>query len=505
VQPADALRVGFRLPVVRGRSVLPFYLFGGGVGAAARLPLVVGLVVAYLLLTAQERIAPVARELGRIDPGAFEPTTGPAVPPGLDDALAGLFTPNVVLVLGLSLLGSVLVAVPLGAAARAATTATVYAGVRGDDAATAGVGGMADHWPGFLALLLLRVAATVLALLPVALALAVAGTAVGAGVGGGSPTLAGAAVLIGLLGGLFSLVLLLAVTLLFAFAGPAIVVDDVGAWRGVRNGVGFLRRRPGAALVYVVVVLGTLFAFAALAGLAGVAGVSRLAALLGTVFVFPALDGVKVGLYADADPAVGGSPPRVRAGLGRGLRAFVGFARGHPLENLLAIVLLAVAIAAGYAATAPYGARIDPPTDVLTVFGAVPIGPFVNIAANNWLVATTFAYGGLAVGAGAASGLAFNGLLVGALAGVFDRVAFLALVAPHGLLELPVLAAAGGLGFHLGRVGWGWVRGRRSRPEVAAELVDAFDVLVGIAVLLVVASFVEAVLTPRIAAYVLGG
>ncbi|MFC6795032.1 stage II sporulation protein M [Halobaculum halobium] len=172
---------------------------------------------------------------------------------------------------------------------------------------------------------------------------------------------------------------------------------------------------------------------------------------------------------------------------------------------MLAALATLVGIAAGYATTAPYGVTASGPEDVAGVFGTVPVGPFVTIAANNWLVSAGLAYGGIAFGVPAVSGLLFNGVLVGALAGVFDRLAFLALVAPHGVLELPVIAVAGGLGLHLGGVGWRAVRGRTNPDEVATALERAARVLVGIGILLIVAAAIEAFVTPRVAAVVLGG
>ncbi|PSQ04998.1 hypothetical protein BRC97_10285 [Halobacteriales archaeon QS_6_71_20] len=88
---------------------------------------------------------------------------------------------------------------------------------------------------------------------------------------------------------------------------------------------------------------------------------------------------------------------------------------------------------------------------------------------------------------------------------MFDPTAFLALVAPHGVLELPTIAVAGGLGLHLGAVGWRGLCGRTDAATVAGELERAAYVLVGVGVLLVVAAAVEAFLTPRVAAAVLGG
>ena len=198
---------------------------------------------------------------------------------------------------------------------------------------------------------------------------------------------------------------------------------------------------------------------------------------------------------------------RLVGGFRRGLRRLGGFVVGHPLANLAALALFAVSIAAGWQLTADVGTRLSGPSNVATVFGETSLeatAVFGNIAANNWLVAATASFGGLGFGVPTAVSLLFNGVLIGALGGVFDRLTFLALVAPHGVIEIPALAVAGGLGLHLGRVAYRGVRGRVTVDAVADELRLAFDVLVGLAVVFVVAAAIEAYLTPLVASWILG-
>jgi hypothetical protein len=306
------------------------------------------------------------------------------------------------------------------------------------------------------------------------------------------------------LGGLLAV---LATLLLLAFAGPAVVVDRVGAVDALRRSAGFVRRHPAATAAFALVSLGTYVGALVLVGALNVAGAARLGAIVVALAVLPFLDAFAVALYAGRGLSPGDRAPlrdRLRGALRRGVRELAGFLRGHPLANLAGALLIAVGVAGGYAFTAPMGVSIPPPADVSLVFGALPVGPFANIAANNWLVSAGTAFGGLAFGVPAAASLLFNGVLIGALAGVFDRTAFLALVVPHGVLELPAIAVAGGMGLHLGVVGWRVVRGRADAADVAAELRRATWVLVGLALVLVLASFVEAFLTPRIASFVLG-
>lgn len=529
VKLASALRAGVRLPVAYARTILPLYLLATSATAVARVPLLVAVAVVAAVLRAQGRIQPVVSELDGLQPDQIDPSNASALPPGLVDAVGNLVTPTVVGVLAVGLLAAFVVGVVAQSAAAGAKLAGVYAALDDRPPLVAGVGGLRRYWTRFLGFTLVRYVLFGLALVPV-----VVGLQVGLFVGIAGSGIAG--LLVGLAGLFLSFVLFVAVFLGLAFGGPAIVVDDVGIGGAIRRSLGFIRREPIAVGFYAIVTTGTFVAVGTAAVALNVAGVQQLVGVLVALLVTPALDGFKTSLYADeglpkrspATPSAGdpsatstttgaeaaastpeptASPPlraRVSTGVERGVRALGGFVRYHPLANVASVAVMAAGIAGGYAYTAPFGASISGPADVAGVFGAIPVGPFVNIAANNWLVAATSSYSGLALGVSTVAGLLFNGALVGMLAGVYDRLPFVLLVAPHGIVELPALAVAGGLGLHLGRVGLEWVRGRRDVPSVADELESAFDVLVGLAIVLVVAAFVEAFLTPRIAAALLG-
>ncbi|SEO60598.1 Stage II sporulation protein M [Halogranum amylolyticum] len=495
---ASALRSGVRIPLRCPWTVLPFYLLATGTLVVARVPLLAGLALVLTLLRTQGRIEPVVRAFDGFDPNQVDPSDPTTLPSGLTEALDGLVTPTVVAVLGVALFATLVVGLVVQAVASAGTFSAVYAALDGRDPLTDGIRGLVGHWQTFVGLSLLRVG-----LLAVAIGLVAAGVAVGVTLGGPLGVVAG--VLVGLAG----LVTAVGVSLALSFVGPAVVVDEVGVAGSVRGSLGFIRRNPVEFLLFVVVTVGVSLAVGAAAGVANLLGVPRLVGVVTPLVVAPVLGGFQTALYADVElPSREiGSPYRRRfgGGLARGWRALRRFVGGHPLAVVGAAALLTVGIVAGWAFTAPFGVTLQPPEDVAGVFGTFAVGPFVNIAANNWLVATGGSYGGLALGVPTASELLFNGALIGALAGVFDRVGFLALVAPHGVVELPALAVSGGLGLHLGRVGLDGLRGRLSAQEVGEELGGAFEVLVGLALVFVVAAFVEAFLTPQIAALVLGG
>ena len=572
---AAAITAAGRLLREKPGELLPAYLLASAVAAVARVPVFAGAAVAVALLNATGRIEPVVTAIGELEGGGLEGGESPANVLAVREALEGLVTPEVVGLIGVGVLASLAVALVVRPVSVAITQATVWAAIDGaDEPLTRGVAG-ARRWRTFLGLLVVRLVA---GLTLVGIPLAVAGLLATV-----SPVLALGGGVLALLGGL----LFLLVSALLAFAGPAAVVEEVGAIKAIKHSVGFVRNHVGRAVALLFVGAAGFLAAGLLANVAATLGVGRLGATLVPFVVSPAFDLALTGLYVGvvtsdpSDTPAGDEPPasdtadgrgveterlgqperpaerdtqpaseadesdrseRVDTGeglspdaerestpnaeradrprvlatrdrgplgawvqsvLGDGLRAFGGVVTRHPLAMIGAVVTFLGGLAAGWQLTAPYGVQLDPPGAVGEVFGTVPIDVFLNIAANNWLVAVSGVYSGLAFGVPAATGAITNGVLVGALAGVFDPTAFLAFVAPHGVIEVPTLLVAWGFGLHLGVVGWRGLRGRSDAERVAGELRLAGRVLVGAAVLLVVAAAVEAFVTPRVAEFVL--
>jgi len=514
---AEAVAAAGRLLRDRPAAVLPAYLLAIGLTTAARVPLTLALGVAGASLALTGRLEPLVRAAADLQEAAREGGAGgglgpgsggvpETLPPGVESALVGAVTPTVVASLAVGVVAAVVVGLLARALASAVTYGTVWAGLDGRPPLVDGVRS-AGRWRTFLGISLVRIVVVALALgVPLAVAGGVAAAAGGVADAGvlGAVGLLAAVLLLGL-----GVVAVAVAWFLLAFAEPAAVVDGRGAVDAVRASLGFVRAHPAHALAFALVAVGAYVAAVVATTAADAVGAGRLGGIALPLVVVPLLEAGATALYAGVDrPAPAGRPAartRLRRTLGLGWSEFVGFLRGHPVAWLGGVAVLAAGVAAGYAATAGYGVRVPPPADVAGVFGTVAVGPFLTIAANNWLVSAGLAFGGVAVGLPAATGLAFNGVLVGALAGVFDPTAFLALVAPHGVLELPTIAVAGGLGLHLGAVGWRGVRGRADAETVAGELERAAYVLVGVGVLLVIAAAVEAFLTPRVAAAVLGG
>jgi uncharacterized membrane protein SpoIIM required for sporulation len=515
VSLGSALHAGVRLLADRPASVLPVYLLGAGLTATVRVPILLAIATTVALLASDGRLETLVTELDsylqNTDFQSDAMATPPELPPGLESAFADLFSLPVVAVLVVGVGASLLIGVVATGLANAAALHGVYGALIDDNAVDAALAGLGRDWGAFVGLSIVETALVVLGFVPAAIGLSLLAVSPAAGV---------VATVVGVLLGVAVVIIGL---LALAFAGQSIVVDDAGLGGGIRRSVGFPFRRPRAFVGYVLVAIGIFAALSVTGSLFSILGVSQLSGIVGPLVALPFLDIFKLAIYADRPlPGVDTESPaddaessagsasqpshrkRAVAAFRDGLGALGGFIVGHPLAILLATAIFALSAVASFQLTAGLGTEIPLPDDVRNVFGAVPLGTFVMLAANNWLVSATAAYGGVALGVPTAVDMLLNGAIVGALYGVTDPLGFVALVAPHGVIELPVIFVAGGLGFHVAGTVGGLLVGRRDRADLAAALRLAYRVLLGLAVVLVVAAFIEAFLTPRIAAAVLG-
>jgi uncharacterized membrane protein SpoIIM required for sporulation len=218
-------------------------------------------------------------------------------------------------------------------------------------------------------------------------------------------------------------------------------------------------------------------------------------------------------LVLRARPVVYGERARRRGGL----RAFV--SRGYWRELRAHRATLAVALVAMFAPAllsaawavhdpgaaiglmpAAYRSAADPHVRHLPTGAASQAGLASSIFTNNIQVTFLTFAGGLALGVGTVLVLAYNGLLLGTLAGLTIQAGtfsvFVRYVAPHGLLELSCISVAGAAGLGLGRalIEPGLLtRGESLRREAR----KAVALVLGTAPWLVLAGTVEGFVTPR--------
>jgi uncharacterized membrane protein SpoIIM required for sporulation len=133
--------------------------------------------------------------------------------------------------------------------------------------------------------------------------------------------------------------------------------------------------------------------------------------------------------------------------------------------------------------------------------GATALAAFASsIFTHNIEVSFLAFAGGLLLGAGSIAILAYNGLTLGALAGITIQggnfAVFVRYVAPHGMLELSCFTVAGAAGL---RLVWAMIdAGRLSRGEsLRREARPAVAMILGTAPWLVVAGLTEGFVTPH--------
>jgi len=221
-------------------------------------------------------------------------------------------------------------------------------------------------------------------------------------------------------------------------------------------------------------------------------------------------------LVGEAYAELYGSSPRRFAAVLRFLaRGYPVLVRTHWRQIALSAALLFGAIALGYllayvnyplarvfipqALREGVGDAIEQGGDLPEIAAALAPLLTAGITTNNIQVGLMAFAGGMTAGVLTSYALLVNGLMIGALAGVFAKAGeslyFWALIVPHGALELPAIVLAGGAGLLLARaiVSPGDLPRSAALKAVSA---DAVKLVLGAIPLFVVAGFIEGFITP---------
>ncbi|RKD98411.1 stage II sporulation protein M [Halopiger aswanensis] len=484
----------------RPGDLLPLYLLGAAVPAIIRVVPFFAALVGYLHLRTSGRLATVQTELADLE-SPPDPQTNPDAfdrwAEGLVPVFEQVLTPTMLAIGLVTVLLVILLAAVVSPYVTAGQLAASYARLRDERGVDAGFAGARRHWLRFLGLYLLEFLLWAVLLLGGGIAVVIAaGGLSAAGVGA-------VGILVGLLVGLLLIVALAAVRALFAFAPVAVVVDDVGVFASLSRTASFVRAYPGGALAYYVLSLGVFLGFSALSGVLALVEIVVFPSLLGIVLLFPALDLLKTSLYGTYRGRL--RPPtspdrslqsQVGDGLRRGWAEMVAFVRSTPGTHALVLAVGLGSFAAGWYAADPYAGVIE--TSIASrLEGHVPPAAALEFFGNNWLVAITTVYSGVAFVVPAVVSVLFNGLALGITARLeVAPLELLAFVVPHGVIEIPAILIAGALGVSVGVDGWRTLQGRMRRATFADRLERAFWVLVGIGILLAVAGAIEGFVSP---------
>ncbi|MDY6775345.1 MAG: stage II sporulation protein M [Halobacteria archaeon] len=491
----DSLRSAYSALSNSTSELLPFYMMTAASSVAARVVPVLGIVASYVVLSSHGRIEDFKSEIEGFNTSTLvsDGELNQTAADSLTQTFSVLVTPESTAVLGVSLVGGVVLFAFVNSVVSAAKINAAYGVLRRSGSPVEdGLRGGASDYLSLFFLFCLEAAVELLLV------------SVFGGLAAVVPT--AAAVLLAPVW----LVSALGVHLFFLFAPQAVVVDSEDVFGSLRRNFGFVTSQPVETAVYLivaVVVYSVSFGLSAVLSLVSATTVATLVVMLGVV---PFLDITKTSLYSgetySRETSVVGVERSVSTRLldsvRDGLSETAVFVRSHPLLVTVSLGVFVVGLVNGLNAASGIEVVMEPPEESSRLFQN-PVGTFFEIGANNWLVGFSQAYSGLAVGVPTLVSLWYNGAVIGGILGVrigstapLGLASLVALLAPHGVLEIPALGVTGGLGLHLGRESWAVLRGRASVGELADEVRRAYSVLVGLLVVFVVASAVESFVTP---------
>ncbi|OIB58439.1 stage II sporulation protein M [Natrialba sp. SSL1] len=488
----------------RPGDLLPVYFLGAALPAIIRVVPMIAALIGILYLSLSGRLESIISFVQETDPGAMP---GPEASEEAVEQWVSQFEPLIELLLtpttALLIVGSVILTVVLAFVLYAVTTAAqlsaCYGRTRNDRGMIAALAGARRYWLRLLGLVLLELvlwigilgAASVGLVATVGTVSALTGTSV----------VAVPAVLFALL---IVAVLLAAVRALFAFAPVAVVADDTGVLGSLSSTAGFIRSRPVDAVFYYVLWIGASLVVAVISGILLLVEVVAFTSLVTMIVLLPALDLLKMSLYVNYRGRL--EPPEMpaqslwtqfRGGVGRGWREMVAYVRDTPLLHAAVVVLAVASFWIGWRAGAPLVDAGIETSIAARLEGHIAPAAALEFFGNNWMVAITTAFSGIALVIPAIVSLVFNGVYMGVIARTeAELMELVAFVVPHGIFEIPAIFIATAVGVTLGLTGWRAFRGRTTRVAFADELERAFWVLVGVGLLLLVAGIIEGFVSP---------
>jgi len=141
--------------------------------------------------------------------------------------------------------------------------------------------------------------------------------------------------------------------------------------------------------------------------------------------------------------------------------------------------------------------------------GLFPPLTTTGLALNNLVAMLVLLLGSVSVGLVTVLGLVLNGVVIGAVVGIavqqVDPVVVVALIAPHGIIEIPALLIVSAVGLRFGRLTVRYIRGLEDRLVTRQELREAGWLVATASVMIVVAAYIEANITLELAERVAGG
>ncbi len=317
---------------------------------------------------------------------------------------------------------------------------------------------------------------------------------------------------------------------LFMYALVAVALEDLSGMAALRKSSQLVKGNFGTSATYAIV---RVLSYLLITGVGAVASeiglpLTSIASIAVTLMLVPILHLAKTSIYTEipknaemqfeiygptsstkdlfGGPFIGFALHKLKQGIIE-LKNFALNLRNLPYHAASAFALLvgvwiglyigrngvdATILALGY-----QQGQINP-----TVLNAVPFSEGFDIFLHNWLVSLSTALSGLWFVAPSLVTLAFNGMVVGAVYYLTPNFTmFAAAIFPHGSIEIPSFVLAGSAGTRLGVAFMKTFGKGKDSPEEARFYEFARQtvyVLIGLAILFLIAGFIEGNITPII-------
>lgn len=482
----------------RPDDFFPLYFLGAAIPAVTQMITIIGLIGGYVYLAVTGRLDRLQTYLSTTDIG---PPPEPGTPAftewanGLLPVLELIFPPGVLVLISFTLLASLVTAFVLYSAVTAGQLAVCFARIHRKRALPTALTAARNYWISFLGLYLFEAVIWILSTLIVLLLIFLS---------------VQFSFLVGGVVALFAVpIWIIGVTVtraVFVFAPVAVIVDEISAFTAVKTAILFIRHHPTDAFVYYSLAITVLVLYSGITAFFSTVGSGSVVALVGILFVSPVLDIYKTTVFADSRGSLPSIPPsprrlrtQIRTGLHRGWSSLISFVLTSPGYLATGFVLLLFGAYTGWLLAAPFTPIIDASIEsrIATLF---PVTAALEFFGNNWSVAFTIAYAGIAFGLPSAVLLWVNGVSIGVLYQLeINKPAFVGFVTPHGIIEIPSIVIAGALGLKLGVQTWRAWRTNTGKEVLTNALARMFWIVVGLGILLAIAGFIEGFISPFVA------
>ena len=490
-----AIRVAIRTLRKRPAELLPFYILSLAVPAIVRVVSFAGagILLGYFVLSG--RIEAIQTEFLAIDtdpPDVEDEEAFNEWAESLEPLFELIITPTSVIVLLLTLLLTIVLGLCLYAIVTAGQLAACFGGLRDRSAAMAGIIGIRGNWISILGLFVLEfflwIVITGIALTIVLIAAAL------------SLVLA---LFVGIVAFFVWLFAGIVIRAIFAFAPVAVIVDGNGALSSLRASAGFIRAQFANAVAYYVIAIVLLMGVSVFSSILAVIGAPTITAIISILLVAPVLDLLKTtffGSYRDAiqpiEPLDVSFTTQLRRGTRKGMSEMARFVRDTPGLHAIAVGSIVIGFVMGWVAVEPLVGEVEASIRS-RIAGIIPPVAALEFFGNNWSVALSTAFSGVALAIPAIISLWFNGVVLGALTRLeVSLIELVAFVIPHGIIEIPAILIAGAVGIYLGIHTWRTWRGRASREALSAAFERSYWVLIGVGILLAIAAIIEGFVSP---------